>query len=102
MFFFIFASYNIIHWIHLLCRISVVLSSVTYRLFSRFYLMFVVTVFTATLVRILCGGIYRHFTTFYFIVAIRTAVRIETNCYTDFGPNRYILLCGLRNISQTV
>ena len=24
------------------------------------------------------------------IVAIRTAVRIETNCYTDFGPNRYI------------
>jgi len=35
------------------------------------------------------------------IVAIRTAVRIETICYTDFGPNRYILLCGLRNISQT-
>jgi len=33
-------------------------------------------------------------------VAIRTAVRIETNCYTDFGPNRYILLCGLRNISM--
>ena len=27
-----------------------------------------------------------------YIVAIRTAVRIETNCYTDFGPNRYILL----------
>ena len=36
------------------------------------------------------------------IVAIRTAVPIETNCYTDFGPNRYILLCGLRNISETI
>ena len=35
-------------------------------------------------------------------VAIRTAVRIETNCYTDFGPNRYILLCELRNISHDV
>ena len=68
MYFFIFASYNIFHWIHLLRRISVVLSSVTYRLFSRFYLMFV-TIFTATLVRILCGGIYRHFTTFYFAFA---------------------------------
>ena len=68
VFFFIFASYNIFHWIHLLHRISVVLSSVTYRLFSRFYLMFV-TIFTATLVHILCGGIYRHFTTFYFAFA---------------------------------
>jgi len=30
-----------------------------------------------------------------FDVAIRTAVRIETNCYTDFRPNnRQILLCG--------
>jgi len=28
-----------------------------------------VTVFTATFVRILCGGIYRHFTTFYFAFA---------------------------------
>jgi len=28
-----------------------------------------VTVFTATLVRIVCGGIYRHFTTFYFAFA---------------------------------
>ena len=28
-------------------------------------------------------------------VAIRTAVRIQTICYTDFGPNnRHILLCG--------
>ena len=46
MFFFIFPSYNIFHWIHLLHRISVVLSGVTYCLFSRFYLMFVM-VFTA-------------------------------------------------------
>jgi len=67
-FFFIFASYNIFHWIHLVRRISVVLSGITYHLFSRFYLMFV-TVFTATLVRILCGGIYRHFTMFYFAFA---------------------------------
>jgi len=28
------------------------------------------TVFTATLVRILCGGIYRHFTMFYFAFAV--------------------------------
>jgi len=34
-------------------------------------------------------------------VAIRTAVRIETDCYTDFGPNRYILLYGHRNIGHT-
>jgi len=68
MFFFIFASYNIFYWIHLLCRISVVLSGITYCLFSRFYLMFVM-VFTTTLVRILCGGIYRHFSTFYFAFA---------------------------------
>ena len=34
MFFFIFASYDIFHWIHVLHRISVVLSVVTYRLFS--------------------------------------------------------------------
>ena len=67
-FFFIFASYNIYHWIHLLRRISVVLSGVTYRLFNRIYLMFV-SVFSATLVRILYGGIYRHFTTFYFAFA---------------------------------
>jgi len=45
----IFASFNIFHLIYLLRRISVVLSVVTYRLFSGFYLMFV-TVFTATLV----------------------------------------------------
>jgi len=38
MSFFIFASYNIFHWIHLLRRISVVLSDVTYRRFSRFLL----------------------------------------------------------------
>ena len=66
--FFIFASYNIFHWIHLVRRISVVLSGITYRLFSRFYLMFV-TVFTATLVHILCSGIYGHFTTFYMAFA---------------------------------
>jgi len=69
MFFFSFLQViTIFHWIHLLCRINVVLSGITYRLFSRFYLMFA-TVFTATLVRMLCGGIYRHFTTFYFTFA---------------------------------
>ena len=36
MFFFVFASYNIFHWIHVLRRISVVLSGITYCLFSRF------------------------------------------------------------------
>jgi len=44
-----------------------------------------VTVFTATLVRILCGGIYSHFTSFYFAFTAALVCIFSGGIYCHFS-----------------